>query len=152
MNRLTQRNSDGSVGIARFEYYNYQDFQKMASKLADYEDLEEQGRLLVLPCKIGDTVYQYGKAFTKCTAHDYAPQNGYDRVCVGCWKKCDSAPYDFLYEGMVVGFSIGKNVVSVCADWKDKFDTSFYDIGKTVFLTKQEAEAALKREQQGGKA
>ena len=26
-------------------------------KLADYEDLEEQGRLLKLPCKVGDDVY-----------------------------------------------------------------------------------------------
>lgn len=27
------------------------------SKLADYEDAEEQGLLLRLPCKVGDTVY-----------------------------------------------------------------------------------------------
>ena len=27
------------------------------TKLADYEDLEEQGRLIKLPCKVGDTVY-----------------------------------------------------------------------------------------------
>lgn len=26
-------------------------------KLADYEDLEEQGRLVKLPCKVGDDVY-----------------------------------------------------------------------------------------------
>ena len=26
-------------------------------KLAHYEDLEEQGRLISLPCKVGDTVY-----------------------------------------------------------------------------------------------
>ena len=26
-------------------------------KLKDYEDLEEQGRLISLPCKVGDTVY-----------------------------------------------------------------------------------------------
>ena len=26
-------------------------------KLAEYEDLEEQGRLISLPCKVGDTVY-----------------------------------------------------------------------------------------------
>lgn len=26
-------------------------------KLKDYEDLEEQGRLLVLPCEIGDRLY-----------------------------------------------------------------------------------------------
>ena len=26
-------------------------------KLAHYEDLEEQGKLIELPCKVGDTVY-----------------------------------------------------------------------------------------------
>lgn len=30
---------------------------KALSKLAHYEDLEEQGRLIELPCKIGDTIY-----------------------------------------------------------------------------------------------
>ena len=29
----------------------------VARKLAEYEDAEEQGRLVVLPCKVGDTVY-----------------------------------------------------------------------------------------------
>ena len=45
MERLTRRNTDGSVGISEFRYYNYQDFQKLTRKLADYEDLEEQGLL-----------------------------------------------------------------------------------------------------------
>lgn len=31
--------------------------QKAFEKLAEYEDLEEQGKLLKLPCKIGDMVY-----------------------------------------------------------------------------------------------
>ena len=56
MERLTKRNEDGSVGISNCRYYNYDDFQKIASKLADYEDAEEQGMLLRLPCKVGDTV------------------------------------------------------------------------------------------------
>lgn len=50
--RLTKREYDGSVGIIALRYYNYDDFQKMAKKLAHYEDLEEQGRLVVLPEKL----------------------------------------------------------------------------------------------------
>ena len=62
MERLTKRNSDGSVGIAECRYYNYEDFQKLARKLADYEDKQEQGLLIELPCKVGDTMYYiYGK-------------------------------------------------------------------------------------------
>lgn len=30
---------------------------EMIKKLAHYEDLEEQGRLIELPCKVGDTVW-----------------------------------------------------------------------------------------------
>lgn len=51
MERLTKRNSDGTVGISELKYYNYNNFQKMSQKLAEYEDLEEQGRLIILPCK-----------------------------------------------------------------------------------------------------
>lgn len=31
--------------------------EKLARKLAEYEDLEEQGLLLKLPCKVEDTIY-----------------------------------------------------------------------------------------------
>lgn len=33
------------------------DVQELINKLGEYEDAEEQGSLLRLPCKIGDTVY-----------------------------------------------------------------------------------------------
>ena len=65
MKRLTKRNFDGSVGISEFRYYNYQDFQKLTRKLADYEDLEEQGLLAKLPCKIGDVVYESSKFWNR---------------------------------------------------------------------------------------
>ena len=32
--------------------------QKAFEKLAEYEDLEEKGLLLRLPCKVGDTIYE----------------------------------------------------------------------------------------------
>lgn len=31
--------------------------RKVWERLKEYEDLEEQGRLVVLPCKVGDTVF-----------------------------------------------------------------------------------------------
>ena len=36
---------------------------KMYRKLAGYENLEEQGLLLKLPCKVGDTVYVSARSF-----------------------------------------------------------------------------------------
>ena len=43
--------------IANF-YQNLWAMAELREKLKYYEDLEEQGRLLVLPCKVGDTVYE----------------------------------------------------------------------------------------------
>lgn len=65
MERLTERvrNHDGT-GAGRQLLINRTDgcpgtfcFQ-ILTKLADYEDLDEQGRLLKLPCRVGDTVYE----------------------------------------------------------------------------------------------
>ena len=54
MERLTER--DGLCVKAKFTG----DFgtQNILHKLADYEDLEEQGLLLKLPCKVGTLVYE----------------------------------------------------------------------------------------------
>ena len=35
----------------------HEDIRKVLRRLAEYEDAEEQGRLISLPCKVGDTVY-----------------------------------------------------------------------------------------------
>ena len=47
MERLTKRLSNGDV-IAwnPLEYYNYNDFKKVLERLAYYEDMEEEGRMM----------------------------------------------------------------------------------------------------------
>lgn len=39
------------------EYWEHKQVAEYLRKFKDYEDLEEQGRLVKLPCKVGDTVY-----------------------------------------------------------------------------------------------
>ena len=102
------------------EYTDYGEFLVAAIealyKLQHYEDLEERGRLIELPCKIGDTMY--------------IPLR------------------DNVQEYKVVKFNIDQNITIVLEN------TAFHIIfgvldrafGKTVFLTKEEAEAALKGE------
>ena len=85
---------------------------KLAEKLKRYEDLEEQGRLIILPCKIGDTVW--------------IPN------FVTYW------PSRFKVNDITIKIDIENTQVG--------FDVDIVDIGKTVFLTKEEAEAALKGE------
>lgn len=93
-------------------------------KLAEYEDLEEQGRLVKLPCKVGDTVYGINT----------------DRNIVSALKIISVKIYSYaIYFNYQLIDGIYKNIVSF----------TDFDIGKTVFLTKSEAEAKLK-ELKGG--
>lgn len=93
-------------------------------RLKDYEDLEEQGRLVKLPCKVGDVVYGINT----------------DRNIVSALKIISTKIYSYaIYFDYQLIDGIYKNIVSF-AD---------IDFGKTVFLTKSEAEAKLK-ELRGG--
>lgn len=56
MERLTERIDnvpDGESGV----WVKQHDYIAAAEKLADYEDAEEHGLLLRLPCRVGDTIY-----------------------------------------------------------------------------------------------
>ena len=84
----------------------------VCEKLGKYEDLEEQGRLIKLPCKVGDTIYGLHKAMV-CEL---------DTETIGISKMPSG---EILY--LIDGWELDKG-----------------DFGKTVFLTKSEAEAKLK--------
>lgn len=86
-------------------------------KLAEYEELEEQGRLLRLPCKVGDTVYKITRNFI--SEYKIISETIYPYSIQFNWQ-CTKGIY-----GNLVGFA-------------DR------EIGKTVFLTREEAEAKLK--------
>ena len=106
------------------------------------ERLIEDGGIIAPPCKVGDTVYQVGKAFTKCSAEDYTPRHTDDSECEGCCSSCDSVSYDRIFVGTVMRISYTNNGISVKVNWDEKWDSSDYEIN-TVFLTREEAEAAL---------
>ena len=53
------RSRDGQSGVGHFT--TQARLPEIIAKLADYEDAEESGNLLVLPCKIGDTVWSIRK-------------------------------------------------------------------------------------------
>lgn len=112
-------------------------------KLKDYEDLEKQGRLIKLPCKVGDTVYLIDR-----------DENNKFKVYEGKWERVSLVQtskdgsfnlrgeisydiYDCFYDDgriMKHGMYVGQERT---------------EIGKVVFLTKSEAEAKLK-ELRGG--
>lgn len=127
MERLTERIDnvpDGESGV----WVKQHDYISAAEKLADYEDAEEQGLLLRLPCKVGDTVYCMFCRYTKCTSNN-KEFDEYD--CQGCQQdECDS--------------KIEKYIQDMRAFSLDFIVTNLKNFGKTVFLTRDEAEAKLK--------
>ena len=97
-------------------------------KLAEYEDLEEQGLLLRLPCNVGDTVYCIYERYTKCSENE---QEFDEYSCQGCeCLECDS--HKELYVQSQKVYSL---------DW---IVSNLKRFGKTVFLTQAEAEQKLK--------
>ena len=95
---------------------------RILQELKEYRDLEEQGLLLKLPCKIGDTVYQL------INSHIY--EYKVIGICFDIFQN------KWMYE---VAYQIGLEWFKTMCDF-DAFGKS-----KTVFLTKEEAEKALER-------
>ena len=101
-------------------------------KLSAYEDAEEQGLLLRLPCKVGDTVYVVTSPF-----------NVFDDI------EYDENMKDEVYEAYVssVSFYESGEQYRIYAKVTNHFIGAYFrecDFGKTVFLTGEEAEAKLK--------
>lgn len=124
MSEMRSVEMDSQIGLLALFYRNLWVMADLREKLKEYEDLEEQGRLLKLPCKMGDTVYGINA----------------DRNIVSALKIISMNIYSYaIYFNYQLIDGIYKNIVNFA-------DT---DIGKTVFLTKSEAEAKLK-ELRGG--
>lgn len=92
-------------------------------QIKEYQQLEEQGRLLKLPCKVGDKIFLdfagFGKDIDKFTAKDFHLDCFEDGETI---LFCDYESNDRTLSGQI----------------------DVMEFGKTVFLTKSEAEAKLK--------
>ena len=145
MKRLTERerNIDGT-GVAKEEITDglLMPFaEKVLTKLADYEDLEEQGLLVRLPCK---------EAYTQSGDYVYLIDDYEIVECVHC--------------GLGIDPLSGRAYITLAADEKifpyrnpdpeqdldptdwctNVTDAEASELGKTVFLTREEAERKLK--------
>lgn len=126
MERLTKTYSDGTHGASDSlpcgeNSYDYKNL--LIEKLGKYEDLEEQDRLIKLPCKVGDKIFLdfagFGRDIDKLAVKDFH---------LDCFEDgettlfCDYESNDKALSGQI----------------------DVTEFGKTVFLTKSEAEAKLK--------
>ena len=100
----------------------WEELNQIAEKLANMEQKEEQGILVRLPCKVGDTVYTL--------SYRYECKNDYDCKVPIQWKCEQNIPCE--YEKKI-------NYVK-----ETKFCLRMLEsLGKTVFLTREETEKKL---------
>lgn len=129
MDRWTERfNSDGKKAIAIHDGSDFPDVcfegereYDVMNALAEYEDLEEQGLLVRLPCKVGDTVYRVNAG----AKQPIIPMT-VSEIHFLCYKN--------------------ERIVRFDAIDKEYMGESCYrleDIGRIVFLTHEEAEKKL---------
>lgn len=134
MDRWTERfNSDGAKAIAIHDGSDFPDVYFEGEKeydamnaFADYEDLEEQGLIVRLPCKVGDIVWELClcddgnyKIFPMIvkTVSEYGALRQVKKD-ITIWNIYAESDYTYMYK-------------------------NFADFGKTVFSTKEEAEKKL---------
>ena len=141
MERLTHRYMDGTAWVSLNLVSKMGEHECVGlpiTKLATYEDAEEQGQILRPPCKVGDTVYLIDR-----------DENNKFKVYEGKWKRvslvqtskdgpfnlCGEISYDlydcFYDDGRIMkhGMYVGQGSTK---------------IGEIVFLTKEKAEVKLK--------
>lgn len=102
-------------------------------RLRELAEADKEGRVVVLPCKVGDTLYQLSSAYTECTVYGVRKDN---YCCEGCEVPCDSHKVIFIDR--------------ICPNSLVATIRCFEDLGKTVFRTREEAEKALEEAKRNG--
>ena len=128
--RLTEKFKDGRnilrKGIENIHHVGFGQFYagEAIDKLSEYETAEEEGRLVVLPCKVGDAVYAIEDKY-----YEYLYHKGIQKGHV-CRFEYDKEWFAWIH-------------IDGCnKDLQIAYKTSNFN--QTVFLTREEAEKALK--------
>lgn len=131
MERLTKRYVDDfgqkAITACGETYFEGEDGYVVVDRLASYEDLEEQGLLVRLPCKVGDTVYRVNAG----AKQPIIPMT-VSEIHFLCYKNERAVRFD----------AIGK---------EDMGESCYRleDIERIVFLTREESEKKLEEMQNG---
>ena len=120
--RITGQEWSENIDLKQELGYSY-----IYKRLHELEDKIEQGTLIELPCTVGDTVY-------------FAVDNGWD---------CAEIDEIHIFENDIVFEWVQYDRGYELTELWDSGDFSLKDIGKTVFLTREQAEAKLMELQNG---
>lgn len=117
-----QYGTDDILGLIAVFYRNLWAMANLRGRLKQYEDLDEQGKLLKLPCAVGDTVYRVHKGT------ELSPTRVYDCRVVAVKKEYNTI-------SIKLHANINEETYSIWVDnWFDKCQ-----IGYEFFLTENEA-------------
>lgn len=123
MNRLTKRDGKYMDCLCENCEAKNQDFCdcgfEVWARLKQYEDMEEQGLLVRLPCKVGDTLYHASCAFNRVDE------------------------YTVLSISMLLSPNVSRMEINAVNHRGAVLPFDVSDFGKTVFLTRESAEKAL---------
>lgn len=145
MERLTERVNDRLIMMKQdsgdnVPYYWDEGNFKVAEKLADYEDLEEHGLLVRLPCK---------EAYTQSGNYVYLIADCEIVKCVHCGLGIDplsgTAYITLATDEKIFPYRNPDPEQDLDpTDWcTNATDVKASELGKTVFLTREEAEKKL---------
>lgn len=130
MERLTERyditpDGESDVWVKQHNYIS------AARKLCDYEDLEENGLLVRFPCKVGDKVWD----------NDFGYPESYE-IKAFSYGYCDSYVEPDIEDQIIFYYENYSGLIA------GAFTMS--ELGKTVFLTREEAEKKLEEMKKNG--
>ena len=114
---------DSTIGLLALFYRNLWAMADLREKLKYYEDAEEQGLLLRLPCKVGDTLYRVNKG---------AKEPVIMMRVIQLYIKQIHKDRTVMRSDAINDADMGESCYLPC------------DIGERIFLTREEAEAKLK--------
>ena len=110
----------------------FADDTSKAERIRKLVAADDEGRVVALPCKVGDVIYKLFREYTECTSYQTRKDN---YCCEGCMVPCDSREVTVIR-------AIQPNSLPEVVRYIE-------DIGKTVFLTREEAEKALEARKDG---
>ncbi len=133
--RLTERYENGAVQYEDrngyfHTFYSGNDgdpVHALVWKLAELEDKIEQGTLKEIPCNVGDTLYTNSRWEGDYTRKEKAPY-----------------PVKVVFIGLNNSKEMGFGFVNVINEKSRMWQVEFSNIGKTLFLTCEEAKQHLK--------
>ena len=133
--RLTKKKiTDGDIRVVLDENRNvvvdrrlFERFIKQHNRLAELEDKIEQGKLIELPCKVGDTIY--------------IPWD---------WDGCSGVSFHEIVkiaiypENILIVFEVDTDIAALKYGYYSDGVINISSLGRRFFLTREEAEKRLK--------